>query len=201
MTLGHGGYRYLTYGTRVLVAFLNVKLRYDRYRRTERELMKSNFDGVYIAPTATVIGNVKIAPGSSVWFGAVLRSDMALIQIGRNTSVQDNAIIHVSEGVETRIGDQVTIGHGAIVHGAQVDDTVLIGIGAIVLDRAQVGEGSIIGAGAVVTESAQIPERSLVLGVPGKVVRQVTTEQLRSIEANAKSYVALAQRYLRGEKQ
>src|SRR5450756_2289152 len=76
--------------------------------------MKTNFEGVFIAPTATVIGNVQIAPGSSVWFGAVLRSDMALIQIGRNTSVQDNAIIHVSEGVETIIGDQVTIGHGAV---------------------------------------------------------------------------------------
>jgi carbonic anhydrase/acetyltransferase-like protein (isoleucine patch superfamily) len=163
--------------------------------------MKSKFDGVYIAPTATVIGNVQIAPGSSVWFGAVLRSDMALIQIGRNTNVQDNAIIHVSEGVETIIGDQVTIGHGAIVHGAQVEDTVLIGIGAIVLDGAKVGTGSLIGAGAVLTEGTEIPDRSLVLGVPGKVVRQVTTEQLRSIEANAKSYAELAQRYLRGEKQ
>ena len=163
--------------------------------------MKTNFEGVFIAPTATVIGNVQIAPGSSIWFGAVLRSDMALIQIGRNTSVQDNAIIHVSEGVETIIGDQVTIGHGAIVHGAQVGDTVLIGIGAIVLDGATIGTGSIIGAGAVVTEGIEIPDRSLVLGVPGKVVRQVTVEQLRSIEANAKSYAALAQRYLQGEKQ
>ena len=163
--------------------------------------MKSNFDGVFIASTATVTGNVKIAQGSSVWFGAVLRSDMALIQIGRNTSVQDNAIIHVSEGVETIIGDQVTIGHGAIVHGAQVEDTVLIGIGAIVLDGARVGTGSIIGAGAVVTEGTEIPDRSLVLGVPGKVVRPVTAEQLRSIEANAKSYAALTQRYLKGEKQ
>lgn len=163
--------------------------------------MKRNFDGVFIAPTATVIGNVKIAQGSSVWFGAVLRSDMALIQIGRNTSVQENAIIHVSEGVETLIGDRVTIGHGAIVHGAQVEDTVLIGIGAIVLDGARVGAGSMIGAGAVVTEGTEIPDRSLVLGVPGKVVRQVTAEQLELIEANAKSYTALAQRYLRGEKQ
>jgi carbonic anhydrase/acetyltransferase-like protein (isoleucine patch superfamily) len=180
---------------------LNVKKHHDRYRRTERDLMKTNFEGVFIAPTATVIGNVQIAPGSSVWFGAVLRSDMALIQIGRNTSVQDNAIIHVSEGVETSIGDQVTIGHGAIVHGAQVEDTVLIGIGAIVLDGATVGTGSIIGAGAVVTEGIEIPARSLVLGVPGKVVRQVTAKQLRSIEANAKSYAALTQRYLKGEKQ
>ena len=161
--------------------------------------MNRNFEGVFIAPTATVIGNVTIAPGSSVWFGAVIRSDMALIQIGRNTSVQDNAVIHVREGIETRIGDQVTMGHGAIVHGAQIEDTVLIGIGAIVLDRARVGEGSIVGAGAVVTEGTQIPRRSLVLGVPGKVVKQVTSEQIQWIEANAKSYTELAQRYLTGE--
>ncbi len=163
------------------------------------ELMNRNFEGVFIAPTATVIGNVTIAPGSSVWFGAVIRSDMALIQIGRNTSVQDNAVIHVREGIETRIGDQVTMGHGAIVHGAQIEDTVLIGIGAIILDRARVGEGSIVGAGAVVTEGTQIPRRSLVLGVPGKVVKEVTPEQIQWIEANAKSYTELAQRYLTGE--
>jgi carbonic anhydrase/acetyltransferase-like protein (isoleucine patch superfamily) len=102
---------------------------------------------------------VTIAPGSSVWFGAVIRSDLALIQIGRNTSVQDNAVIHVREGIETRIGDQVTMGHGAIVHGAQIEDTVLIGIGAIILDKARVGKGSIVGAGAVVTEGTQIPRR------------------------------------------
>ncbi|MGZ4881752.1 MAG: gamma carbonic anhydrase family protein [Halobacteriota archaeon] len=162
--------------------------------------MKTNFEGVFIAPTASVIGNVQIAAGSSVWFGAVLRSDIALIQIGRNTNVQDNAVIHVNEGVETIVGDQVTIGHGAIVHGAQVEDTVLIGIGAIVLDGATIGTGSIIGAGAVVTEGIEIPDRSLVLGVPGKVVRQVTAEQLRSIETNAKSYAALTQRYLKDEK-
>jgi carbonic anhydrase/acetyltransferase-like protein (isoleucine patch superfamily) len=161
--------------------------------------MNRNFEGVFIAPTATVIGNVTIAPGSSVWFGAVIRSDMALIQIGRNTSVQDNAVIHVREGIETRIGDQVTMGHGAIVHGAQIEDTVLIGIGAIVLDRARVGESSIVGAGAVVTEGTQIPRRSLVLGVPGKVVKEVTPEQIQWIEANAKSYTELAQRYLTGE--
>ena len=161
--------------------------------------MNRNFEGVFIAPTATVIGNVTIAPGSSVWFGAVIRSDMALIQIGRNTSVQDNAVIHVREGIDTRVGDQVTMGHGAIVHGAQIENTVLIGIGAIILDRARVGEGSIVGAGAVVTEGTQIPRRSLVLGVPGKVVKEVTPEQIQWIEANAKSYTELAQRYLTGE--
>ncbi|MGA2885510.1 MAG: gamma carbonic anhydrase family protein [Halobacteriota archaeon] len=161
--------------------------------------MNRNFEGVFIAPTATVIGNVTIAPGSSVWFGAVIRSDLALIQIGRNTSVQDNAVIHVREGIETRIGDQVTMGHGAIVHGAQIEDTVLIGIGAIILDKARVGKGSIVGAGAVVTEGTQIPRRSLVLGVPGKVVKEVTSEQFQWIEENAKSYTELAQRYLTSE--
>ena len=161
--------------------------------------MNRNFEGVFIAPTATVIGNVTIAPGSSVWFGAVIRSDLALIQIGRNTSVQDNAVIHVREGIETRIGDQVTIGHGAIVHGAQIDDDVLIGIGAIILDRARVGKGSIVGAGAVVTEGTHIPRRSLVLGVPGKVVKKVTPEQFQWIEANAKSYTELARHYLTRE--
>jgi len=161
--------------------------------------MNRNFEGVFIAPTATVIGNVTIAPGSSVWFGAVIRSDTALIQIGRNTSVQDNAVIHVREGIETRIGDQVTMGHGAIVHGAQIEDTVLIGIGAIILDRARVGGGSIIGAGAVVTEGTQIPRHSLVLGVPAKVIKEVTPEQIQWIEANARSYTELAQRYLTGE--
>ena len=167
--------------------------------RTWKELMNRNFEGVFIAPTATVIGNVTIAPGSSVWFGAVIRSDLALIQIGRNTSVQDNAVIHVREGIDTRVGDQVTMGHGAIVHGAQIEDTVLIGIGAIILDKARVGKGSIVGAGAVVTEGTQIPRRSLVLGVPGKVVKEVTSEQFQWIEENAKSYTELAQRYLTSE--
>ncbi|MGA3199347.1 MAG: gamma carbonic anhydrase family protein [Halobacteriota archaeon] len=163
--------------------------------------MNRHFEGVFIAPTATVIGNVTIAPGSSVWFGAVIRSDMASIQIGRNTSVQDNAVVHVREGIETKIGDQVTMGHGAIVHGAQIEDTVLIGIGAIILDRARIGKGSIVGAGAVVTEGTQIPRCSLVLGVPGKVVREVTAEQFQWIEANAKSYTELARRYLTSEQQ
>jgi len=163
--------------------------------------MNRHFEGVFIAPTATVIGNVTIAPGSSVWFGAVIRSDMASIQIGRNTSVQDNAVIHEREEIETRIGDNVTMGHGAIVHGARIENTVLIGIGAIILDRARVGEGSIVGAGAVVTEGTQIPQRSLVLGVPGKVVKPVTHEQFQWIEANAQSYTELAQRYLTSTEQ
>ncbi len=163
--------------------------------------MNDRFPGVFIAPTATVMGNVSIAAGSSVWFGAVLRSDMARIELGRNTSVQDNAVMHVRDGVTMRIGNNVTVGHSAVVHAACVEDTVLIGIGAIVLDGATVGKGSIVGAGALITEGKQIPKRSLVLGVPGRVVKEVTAEQVQWIEDNAKSYAELAQRYLSGKQQ
>jgi carbonic anhydrase/acetyltransferase-like protein (isoleucine patch superfamily) len=158
--------------------------------------MNGTFEGVYIAPTATVIGDVEIAADSSVWFGAVIRGDVASIKIGRRTSVQDNAVIHVSEGVGTVVGDDVTIGHSAVIHGSNIGDTTLIGIGAIVLDNAQVGVGSIIGAGAVVTEEAVVPPRSLVLGVPGRVIREVTSEQIEWIKNNAEQYVQLARRYM-----
>jgi len=158
--------------------------------------MNRTFEGVYIAPTATVIGDVEIAADSSVWFGAVIRGDVASIKIGRRTSVQDDAVIHVSEGVGTVVGDDVTIGHSAVIHGSNIGDTILIGIGAIVLDNATVGVGSIIGAGAVVTEEAVVPPRSLVLGVPGRVVREVTSEQIEWIKNNAEQYVQLARRYM-----
>jgi carbonic anhydrase/acetyltransferase-like protein (isoleucine patch superfamily) len=158
--------------------------------------MNRKFEGVYIAPTATVIGDVEIASDSSVWFGAVIRGDVASIKIGRRTSVQDDAVIHVSEGVGTVVGDDVTIGHSAVIHGSNIGDTTLIGIGAIVLDNATVGVGSIIGAGAIVTEEAVVPPRSLVLGVPGRVVREVTSEQIEWIKNNAEQYVQLARRYM-----
>ena len=158
--------------------------------------MNSKFEGVYIAPTATVIGDVEISPDSSVWFGAVIRGDVASIKIGRRTSVQDDAVIHVSEGVGTVVGDDVTIGHSAVIHGCNIEDMILIGIGAIVLDNATVGTGSIIGAGAVVTEEAAVPPRSLVLGVPGRVVKEVTSEQIEWIKNNAEQYVQLARRYM-----
>jgi len=126
----------------------------------------------------------------------VIRGDVASIKIGRRTSVQDDAVIHVSEGVGTVVGDDVTIGHSAVIHGSNIGDTTLIGIGAIVLDNATVGVGSIIGAGAVVTEEAVVPPRSLVLGVPGRVVREVTSEQIEWIKNNAEQYVQLARRYM-----
>jgi carbonic anhydrase/acetyltransferase-like protein (isoleucine patch superfamily) len=153
---------------------------------------------VFIAETATVIGDVTIGKDSSVWFSAVLRGDAAPISIGDGTNVQDNAVIHVDQEAPTSIGRRVTIGHGAIVHSAKIDDHVLIGMGAIILSRAVIGTHSIIAAGSVVPEGREIPPRSLVMGVPGKVVRHVTDEEVAQIEGGAEHYVERARNYWRG---
>ncbi len=153
---------------------------------------------VFIAETATVIGDVTMGKESSVWFSAVLRGDAAPITIGEGTNVQDNAVIHVDEGTPTIIGKRVTIGHGAIVHGATVQDEVLIGMGAIILSNAKIGTHSIIAAGSVVTEGAEIPPNSLVMGVPGKVVRHINDEELAKIEEGAKHYIERAKNYWKG---
>lgn len=120
---------------------------------------------------------MSVGSRSSIWFGAILRGDLAPIVIGCDTSVQDTAVVHVDDGSPALIGDAVTVGHGAIVHGCTVEDHVLIGIRAVILSRAHIGAHSIIGAGALVTEDMRIPPRSLVLGVPGKVAGTVTDAQ------------------------
>lgn len=153
---------------------------------------------VFVAESATVIGDVTIGKEASVWFGAVLRGDAAPITVGEGTNVQDNAVIHVDTGEPTSIGKRVTIGHGAIVHAATIQDHVLIGMGAIILSRAVIGSHSIIAAGSVVPEGRQIPPNSLVMGVPGKVVRHVTEEEVAQIEAGAENYIERAKNYWRG---
>ena len=153
---------------------------------------------VFIAETATVIGDVSIGKECSVWFSAVIRGDAAPITIGEGTNVQDNAVVHVDTDTPTRIGKRVTIGHGAIVHAATVADDVLIGMGAIILSRANIGEHCIIGAGAVIPEDTHVPPRSLVLGVPGRVVRQVTEEEIARIHHGSESYIERAKNYWRG---
>ena len=153
---------------------------------------------VFIAETATVIGDVTIGKDSSIWFSAVLRGDAGPITVGEGTNVQDNAVIHVDVGEPTSVGRRVTIGHGAIIHSATVEDHVLIGMGAIVLSRAKIGSHSIIAAGSVVPEGREIPPRSLVMGVPGKVVRHVTDEEATQIEAGAEHYIERAKNYWRG---
>lgn len=153
---------------------------------------------VFIAETATVIGDVTIRQDASVWFGAVIRGDADRIVIGEGTNVQDGAVIHCDEGLPALIGKRVVIGHRAVIHGATIADHVLIGIGAIVLNGAKVGEYSIVAAGALVPEGAEIPPHSLVMGVPGKVVRQVSADEIKRIESGAEHYVARAKNYWRG---
>jgi carbonic anhydrase/acetyltransferase-like protein (isoleucine patch superfamily) len=155
-----------------------------------------NFYGVvdgsaaaFIAPNATVIGDVAIAPGVSIWYGAVVRGDVEKIVIGRSTNVQDGAILHGDPGKPTVLEDYVTIGHRAVVHSAYVERGCLIGIGAIVLDGVRVGTGSIVGAGAVVTKD--VPPRSLVLGTPAKVVRSLSDEQVAELISHAEKYEKL----------
>ena len=157
--------------------------------------MKSINKTVFIADGAKVSGNVEIGKNSSVWFNAVIRADSDKVKIGENSNVQDNAVIHTSEGFGVQIGDNVTIGHGAIVHGCTVENNVMIGMGAIVLNGAVIGENSIIGAGTLVTQGKIIPAGSLAFGNPVKVVRELTDDEIKSITDNANSYIKEAQIY------
>jgi len=151
---------------------------------------------VFIARGAVVLGNVTIGEESSVWFTAVIRGDCEAIRIGRRTNIQDGSIVHADPGFPCTLGDEVTVGHGAIIHGATVADRVLIGMRAVVMNGAEIGEGSVVGVGAVVTEGTKVPPGSLVLGLPGKIVRQVTDEDIARIRHAAAHYVAAAREYV-----
>lgn len=153
---------------------------------------------VFVAETATIVGEVTIYQDASVWFGAVIRGDADKIVIGEGTNVQDGVIIHCDTNLPTIIGKRVVIGHRAVIHGATIADNVMIGIGAIVLNGARVGEYSIVAAGALVPEGQEIPPRSLVMGVPGKVVRAVTDEEIKRITDGAEGYIQRAKNYWRG---
>jgi len=153
---------------------------------------------LFIAEHATVTGDVILDDDVNIWFGAVIRGDKNRILLGRGSNVQDNAVIHTTSGFVVKVGSHVSIGHSAILHGCTIEDGVLIGMGAIVMNGAVVGEGSIVGAGAVVTEGTTIPPGSLVLGVPGRVVRETTPEERNEILRNAQEYIRLAQRYRDG---
>ena len=144
---------------------------------------------VFIAPNATVLGDVQIGDDCSIWFNAVIRGDTETIRIGKATNIQDGAILHADAGVPCTLGDNVTVGHAAIVHGATLEDNVMIGMRAVVLNAAKIGAGSIVGAGALVTEGTVIPPGSLVLGMPAKVVRQTTAEQQDRLVKTAEHYV------------
>ena len=149
-------------------------------------------DDVFIALGATIRGQVKIAAGGSVWFGAVIRGDTERVDIGARSNVQDLAVLHADPGHPCQIGTDVTIGHAAVVHGASVGDGAMIGIRAVVLNGATVGAGAIIGAGAVVTEGCEIPARTLSVGVPAKVIRELTDKDVARTVHAAAHYVRAA---------
>jgi len=155
--------------------------------------------GVYCAPSAVILGDVTIGEDSSVWFNAVIRGDVAPVTIGKRVNVQDGAVIHCDTGVPNIIGDDVTIGHGAIVHGMIVGDGTLIGMHATLLSRTQIGKECLIAAGAIVPPGLVVPDRMCVMGVPGKIVRPVTEEELKYMRWLGPHYVELAVRYQRGE--
>lgn len=152
-------------------------------------------ESAFVVDSADIIGDVAIGDLSSVWFNAVIRGDQNKIKIGRHCSIQDNVVIHCDSEHETFVGDNVTVGHGAILHGCVVGTNVLVGMNSTILSGAEVGDYSIIGAGTLVTENRVIPEKSLVLGVPGKVVRELTTEEMKMIERAAMVYVDLVKYY------
>lgn len=151
--------------------------------------------GGWVAPGAHVIGNVVLGEGASVWFGAVLRGDNERIAIGAGSNIQDGCVLHTDPGFPLSVGENVTVGHRAVLHGCRVEERCLVGIGAIILNGAVIGRESLIAAGALVGERVKIPERSLVLGVPGRVLKQVTDEQAEAFEAAAQGYMERARKY------
>ncbi len=155
-------------------------------------------DGAWVAPSADVMGRVELRAGASVWFQAVLRGDNELILIGERSNVQDGCVLHTDPGFPLTLGQGVTVGHKAMLHGCTVGDGSLIGINAVVLNGAQIGRRCLIGANALVTEGQQIPDDSLVLGSPGKVIRKLDDEHAARLVKSASRYVAKA-RYFRAQ--
>jgi gamma-carbonic anhydrase len=167
--------------------------------RTFRGLTPTVAPSAYVDSSAQVIGDVVIGEESSVWCNTTLRGDVHYIRIGNGTSIQDNSVCHVEAGLFPLIvGNRVTVGHSAVLHGCTIGDGCLIGIGAIVLNGAKVGEGCVIGAGALVPEGMEIPPYSMVIGVPGKIRREVSPEERERFRLNADHYIELAKKYLDG---
>lgn len=165
-----------------------MKPSFERFLRTSPRLGRN----VFIARSATVLGDVTLGDRANVWYGAVLRGDINRIVVGADTNVQDNAVVHVSDEFACAIGERVTVGHSAIVHACRVGDEVLVGMGAVILDGAVVGDQSIVGAQALVKQGMEIPPGSLVLGAPARVVRKLERRERQAIKRLAAKYVAYA---------
>ena len=146
----------------------------------------------FIAPNAVIIGDVVLEEGSSIWYGAVLRGDTGRIHIGRNSNIQDNCVIHCDAGGRTEMGENVTVGHGAIVHGCSIGDGSMIGMGSIVMSNAVIGDHCLVGAGSLITEGKTFASHSLILGNPARAVRQLTPGHLQIMEHAAREYISLS---------
>ncbi len=151
---------------------------------------------IYIDPTAIIIGDVRLADGVSVWPYAVLRGDEGHIVVGEGSNIQDHVMLHVGPGFPTIIGKDCTVGHGAVINGAEIGDRCIVGMNSSIVEGAVLGEECVIGAGSVITGKTVIPAGSLVVGVPGKVVKQLSPEQMKYPEANCEEYVELSRKYL-----
>ena len=152
----------------------------------------------WIAPTAVLVGDVVVGAEAGIWFGVVARGDIETITIGARSNVQENTVLHTDKGYPLTIGENCTIGHAAIVHGCTIGDNTLIGMGATVLNGAKIGKNCLIGANALITENQVIPDNSMVVGAPGKVVREIDEEGVRNLAASADRYVQNARRFAAG---
>ena len=165
--------------------------------------MKLQFNGVapsinenaYVSESVDIIGDVKVEENVSIWFGARLRADMNKIVIGANSNIQENAVVHVDIESPVIIGENVTIGHSAIIHGCNISNNVLVGMGSIILNNAKIGNNTIIGAGSLITQGKEFPEGVLILGNPAKVVRKLTQAEIENIQCSADNYVRLSKKY------
>lgn len=155
-------------------------------------------DSAWVADNATVIGDVVLGESSSIWYGVVVRADTDRITIGRGCNIQDNSVLHVDAGVPMTLGDNVSVGHQVMLHGCQVGEGSLIGIGAVVLNHARIGRHCIVGAGALVTEGKEFPDGSLIIGSPARVARSLGDEQMANLQRIAAHYIANAERHRRG---
>lgn len=149
----------------------------------------------YISESVDIIGNVEIDENANIWFGTRLRGDMNKMVIGANTNIQENSVVHVDVNSPCIIGKDVTIGHGAIIHGCTISDNVLVGMGSIILNNAKIGKNTIIGAGSLVTQGKSFKDGVLILGNPAKIVRELTDDEIKGIKSSADNYVNLSKRY------
>lgn len=178
---------------------------YDRYdsglsgmegERAEREM--EIHESAYIADGAIVFGDVYVGEESSIWFHATVRGDRGKIYIGNRSNIQDDTVVHVDPDFPVSIGNYVTVGHGAVIHGCRIEDNTLVGMGAIVLNGARIGKNCIVGAGALITKNMAVPDNSLVIGSPAKIIRKVTEQEMEANRLNAKEYVEESRKYKEG---